>query len=84
MKLKAVIILFSGWTVFRDTSNFDRATFITSKLFTVPRPLLRRPDYLPAVFFPCLYFGYKIYAKTKLVDPYRMDCKFRAWTGKDC
>ncbi|OCF42818.1 hypothetical protein I317_03295 [Kwoniella heveanensis CBS 569] len=55
----AVIILFSGWTVFRDTKNFDRATFIT--------------NYLPAVFFPLLYFGYKIYRRTKIIHPQDVD-----------
>nr|XP_019044417.1 hypothetical protein I302_07701 [Kwoniella bestiolae CBS 10118]OCF23347.1 hypothetical protein I302_07701 [Kwoniella bestiolae CBS 10118] len=55
----AIIILFSGWTVFRDVDNFDRATFIT--------------NYLPAVFFPALYFGYKIYGKTKIIPATEVD-----------
>ncbi len=35
-------------------------------------------DYLPAVYFPLLYFGYKLYGKTKIVDPYHMDCESRS------
>ncbi|KAK6909676.1 hypothetical protein I203_103697 [Kwoniella mangroviensis CBS 8507] len=54
-----IIILFSAWTVFRDTDNFDRATFIT--------------NYLPAVFFLALYFGYKIYGKTRIIPPTDVD-----------
>nr|XP_018261218.1 uncharacterized protein I303_06941 [Kwoniella dejecticola CBS 10117]OBR83376.1 hypothetical protein I303_06941 [Kwoniella dejecticola CBS 10117] len=55
----AVIIFFSAWTVFRDTANFDRATFIT--------------NYIPVVFFLALYFGYKIYRRTKIIHPMDVD-----------
>lgn len=55
-----VIIIFSGWQVFRHTGkDFDRATFIT--------------NYLPAVWFPALYFGYKFYAKTKIIPGIEVD-----------
>nr|XP_019010649.1 uncharacterized protein I206_05123 [Kwoniella pini CBS 10737]OCF49430.1 hypothetical protein I206_05123 [Kwoniella pini CBS 10737] len=54
-----IIILFSAWTVFRDTANFDRATFIT--------------NYLPAVFFLALYFGYKLIRRTKIIHPMDVD-----------
>jgi len=55
-----VIIFFSGWQVFRHTGkDFDRATFIT--------------NYLPAVWFPLMYVGYKIYAKTRIIPPLEVD-----------
>jgi len=53
-----LIILFADWSVFLK-GNWDHASFIT--------------NYLPVPVFFILYFGYKFWFKTKIINPLEMD-----------
>jgi amino acid transporter len=53
-----IIILFANWDVFL-AGNWDTASFIT--------------NYLPIPFFFCMYFGYKLWHKTKWIPAAEMD-----------
>jgi amino acid permease len=59
-----VIVFFSGWNVFlarKKGEKFDHATLIT--------------NYLPMLFVPFLYVGYKLKYKTKILGYEDMDCR---------
>ena len=34
---------------------------------------LTKLDYLPAIWFPLMYIGYKIYRRTKVIPPEEVD-----------
>ncbi|SPO27935.1 probable general amino acid permease [Ustilago trichophora] len=53
-----VVLLFSGWEVFRP-GKWDSAAFFS--------------NYLPLMWFPASYFGFKYMWKTKVVSPQDMD-----------
>ena len=53
-----IIILFADWEVFLK-GNWNTASFIT--------------NYLPIPFFFCMFFGYKIWFKTKFIRASDMD-----------
>jgi len=53
-----IIILFSSWGVFLS-GNWDTATFITT--------------YIPIPIFICLFFGYKLWNKTRWIPATEMD-----------
>jgi amino acid transporter len=54
----AIIILFADWEVFLS-GNWDTGSFIT--------------NYIPIPFFFCMFFGYKLWHKTKWIPASEMD-----------